>query len=76
MKQKEFESAVRKLLGRRPFRPFAVELSSGERVVVRHPELMAFDGDTAVILHRGGFSIFDEDQAARITNAGNGAAAK
>jgi hypothetical protein len=41
-------------------------------VVVRHPELMAFDGETVVVLYPGGFSIFDEDQVTRITNARNG----
>jgi hypothetical protein len=30
--------AVREMLGRRPFEPFEVIMSSGERHVVKHPE--------------------------------------
>ena len=34
----------RPLLGGAPFRPFALVMSSGERVEVRHPELAAVTG--------------------------------
>jgi hypothetical protein len=30
--------AIREMLGRRPFEPFEVVMSSGERHVVKHPE--------------------------------------
>ena len=34
---------VQRLLGQKPFRPFALIMESGDRVIVEHPENIAFD---------------------------------
>jgi hypothetical protein len=47
----------RKLLSKRPFQPFAVVMSSGERYQVRHPE-MALLTRTTLFIGTGG-----EDEA-------------
>jgi hypothetical protein len=36
-------SEVQRLLNQRPFRPFALLLESGDRVIIEHPENIAFD---------------------------------
>jgi hypothetical protein len=34
---------VQRLLGKRPFRPFALLMENGDRVIIEHPENIAFD---------------------------------
>jgi len=34
---------VQRLLGVRPFRPFALIMENGDRVIIEHPENIAFD---------------------------------
>ena len=34
---------VQRLLSQKPFRPFALIMESGDRVIVEHPENIAFD---------------------------------
>ena len=36
-------SRIISLIEARPFRPFVVTLESGERIVIRHPENVAYD---------------------------------
>jgi hypothetical protein len=36
----ELDKVMRAFLRRRPFRPFLIEFSSGDRLLVRHPELI------------------------------------
>jgi len=36
-------SEVQRLLGQHPFRPFALLLENGDRVIIEHPENIAFD---------------------------------
>ena len=42
--------ALREMLGRRPFEPFEVIMSSGERHIVKHPEFLMVSPTRAVIL--------------------------
>ena len=42
--------AIREMLGRRPFEPFEVIMSSGERHVVKHPEFLMVSPSRAVIM--------------------------
>ena len=55
-----FSNALRAFARRAPFKPFVVELVSGERIVVEHPEALAFrggyfhSGDAAVV-HPDGY---------------------
>ena len=37
------KSKVHRLLSQAPFRPFALNLENGDRVMVEHPENIAFD---------------------------------
>ncbi|MGL4549887.1 MAG: hypothetical protein ACRC33_01765 [Gemmataceae bacterium] len=34
---------VQRLINQRPFRPFALLMENGDRVIIEHPENMAFD---------------------------------
>jgi hypothetical protein len=36
---------VQRLLDQRPFRPFALLMENGDRVIIEHPENIAFDPD-------------------------------
>jgi hypothetical protein len=47
----DLERALRALTRRRPFRPFLIELHSGDRISVAHPE--AVDRHGELFLHRG-----------------------
>lgn len=38
-----FRSEVQRLLRQTPFRPFALSLENGDRIVIEHPENIAFD---------------------------------
>ena len=42
--------AIREMLGRRPFEPFEVIMSCGERHIVKHPEFLMVSPTRAVIL--------------------------
>jgi len=44
----EFWAAYRLFIRRRPFRPFLIELTSGDRMVVAHPESVVQHGDLLV----------------------------
>ena len=48
MKSDNFAIALKKFGTRARFRPFTVELNSGGRVEIRHPEALALVGDFAV----------------------------
>jgi hypothetical protein len=62
-----FSQALRAFAGRKPFRPFLVELVSGERIVVEHPEALAFRGGAAVFISpRGEFALFDHEGVAEV----------
>jgi hypothetical protein len=43
-----FQIALNAFCNRRPFRPFVVELVSGDRFRVRHPEALVLRGTLAV----------------------------
>jgi uncharacterized protein (AIM24 family) len=68
MVAKSFDKSLRALVRRRPFQPFVVELVSGERIRVEHPEALAFDGGVAVhISTEGDISLFDHESVSRLT---------
>jgi len=41
--------AIREALSRRPFEPFEIIMSSGERHVVKHPEFLMFTPSRVVV---------------------------
>lgn len=69
-----FARSLQAFLRRQPFKPFAVELASGARITVDHPEAMARRGAVAVYIDRGGnYTLFDAAAVTQLTEAlGNG----
>ena len=64
-----FARTIRAFAKREPFRPFVVELVSGARVTVGHPEALVFGNKTAVYLDpEGDITIFDHQGVARFTD--------
>jgi hypothetical protein len=62
-----FSQALRAFARRKPFKPFIVELVSGERILVEHPEALAFRGGVAVYISpRGEFALFDHEGVAEV----------
>jgi hypothetical protein len=43
MRTEVIRSEIQRLLRRAPFRPFALNLENGDRIVIEHPENIAFD---------------------------------
>lgn len=69
MQVKTFESTLRKFNRRVPFSSFIVELVSGSRIKVEHPEALAFGGGAAVYINPSGeFTFFDHEGVSRITD--------
>jgi hypothetical protein len=59
MTTQDLERALRAMARRRPFHPFVIELHSGDRIVVSHPEAVSRSGH--LFIHHGpdrGHSIF------------------
>lgn len=62
-----FEHGLRALARRVPFQPFTVELLSGARIVVDHPEAMVFRGGLAVYVDRAGVpTLFDHESVSQL----------
>ena len=71
-----FERVVRAFQKRAPFRSFQVELVSGSRFVVDHPEAMVLRAGVAVFLSAAGVpTLFDNESVAQITDAADQRAA-
>ena len=62
-----FAQALRAFARRKPFKPFVVELVSGERISVQHPEALAFqDGAAVYISPKREFVLFDNEGVAGV----------
>jgi hypothetical protein len=73
MKHEQFDLIVTRMLARRPFRPIVLELSSGSRITVYHPEAIARSaGMVSVLDRRGGPHYFEEDDVVHVTRGANG----
>jgi hypothetical protein len=67
MTEHNFERTLRAFQRQQPFRPFTVELVSGDRVEVDHPEALVFRGGVAVFLAADGNpSLFDHEGVCQI----------
>ena len=67
MTRRNFEQALRALVGAHPFRPFLVELVSGSRFQVEHPEALAMAGGIAVYISPDGTpTIFDSEGVSQL----------
>lgn len=54
MTEANFHQSLLSFVRRKPFKPFAIELVSGDRFVVDHPEAVAHRGTVAVFIDPGG----------------------
>jgi len=60
MNAQTFAVALRAFVRRQPFRPFLVELTSGDRFRVPHPEAVSMRGDVAMYIGpEGTVKLFD-----------------
>ena len=70
MQSQAFDRALRGFSRRVPFRRFTVELVSGTRFTIAHPEALVFRGGTAVyIAPDGNLHIFDHEGVSRLSDA-------
>ena len=74
MKEETFQRSLRAFTQRRPFKPFVVELVSGARLTVDHPEALAHRGRAAMHIDReGNFTLFDNEGVSQLADIkGNG----
>jgi hypothetical protein len=49
MDTKVFQRALQAFTKRRPFKPFVIELASGDRLLVKHPEAVYTSGELIII---------------------------
>lgn len=62
-----FAQALRAFNRRRPFKPYVIELVSGETILVEHPEALAYNGGAAVYVSpRREFSLLDHEGVAQV----------
>ena len=67
MEIEAFERSLRAFVRRTPFQPFTVELTSGTRFEVMHPEALAFNGGLAVHVGPDGTpSLFDHGSVSQL----------
>jgi hypothetical protein len=75
MRSKAFEQSLRAMVRRKPFQSFTVELVSGDRIRIDHPEALVFRGGVAVFLSAAGVpTLFDHESVSQLTGATNGRA--
>ena len=74
MEKANFERSLQAFVQRSPFKPFHVELASGARFTVDHPEALAHRGAVAVYIDsEGNYTLFDSTSVTQLTEAtGNG----
>lgn len=67
MDPETFNETLRQLARRTPFKPFTIELHSGSRIEVIHPEGVAFDAGIAVYISPAGkIAFFDHNSVSQL----------
>jgi hypothetical protein len=67
MELEAFSRSLRAFVRRMPFQPFTVELTSGSRFQVLHPEALAFNGGLGVYISPDGTpSLFDHESVSQL----------
>lgn len=67
MKAEALERLLASFCGRRPFRPFFIEMTSGRRFLIRTPESVAVRAGIAVIVRPdGGYCAFDAESVCHL----------
>lgn len=75
MVAENFENSLKALRQRRPFRPFTVELVSGDRFEVDFPDALVIRDGVAVFIGPGGVPVlFDHEGVSRFIGEQNTAA--
>jgi hypothetical protein len=70
MRAKPLEAALRLCRRFRPFRPYTIELMTGDRFVVRHPEALRYRGGLAVFVEPDGLRrYFDAESVCQVFEA-------
>lgn len=70
MQKETFEKTLKALARRTPFRPFTVELVSGDRVKVDHPEALVLRAGVAVFVGASGVpTLFDHEGVSQLIGA-------
>jgi hypothetical protein len=74
MERANFERSLQAFVQRRPFKPFRVELTSGSRFTIDHPEALAHRGAVAVFIDaQGNYTLYDSTGVTQVTEVtGNG----
>jgi len=77
MTAEHFQTTIRAFQHRTPFQSYIVELVSGDRVTVDHPEALVIRGGVAVFVSASGApTIFDNEGVSQvIASSGESAAA-
>lgn len=69
MTEANFLQSLHSFVRRRPFKPFAIELVSGDRFVIDHPEAVAHRGTVAVFIDPGGgYKLFDNTAVSQLSD--------
>ena len=67
MNPEHFERTLRSFRRRTPFRPFTVEIVSGHRFQVDHPEALVLRDGVAVFVAAGGVpTLFDHESVSQV----------
>jgi hypothetical protein len=70
MKRRQFHHVLRILLRRKPFKPFAIELTSGTRIEVRHPEALSVGEEAILVKSAAGIQqVFDHSTVAQFIDS-------
>ena len=77
MEAEAFERSLRAFVRRTPFQPFVVELVSGTRLLIEHPEALIFRGRVAVHVDKDNeITHFDNNGVSKMTTDIDSTAAK
>ena len=69
MTDANFKKSLLAFVRRRPFKPFEVELISGDRFTVEHPEALAQGGAVAVYINPDGdIKLFDSSSVSQLAD--------
>jgi hypothetical protein len=70
MRSGTFDFALHLCRRSRPFRPYTVELMTGERFIVRHPEALRFRRQFAILVEPDGLRrFFDAESVCQVIEA-------
>jgi len=77
MTSDHFQTTIRAFQRRTPFKPYVVELVSGDRITIDHPEALVVRGGVGVFVNTTGApTIFDREGVSQvIASPGESAAA-